>query len=132
MPPTDLTAIPLTRRRVVQSGARLAYTAPLVAATMQVRGGRAAADFDPDALCRCYDPALGFRWVNPGGACLTIPPTEPCGACTSCSPAAGADCPEGSTGVGSMIPVCYDPTGELCTGVTRPVCTDFLISPTGI
>jgi hypothetical protein len=131
MPPTDPAANPITRRRVVQTGARLAYAAPLVAATMQLRGGQVAADLDPATLCRCYDPALGFTWVNPGGACTTIPPTEPCGACHSCDPSAGAACPEGSTGIGSQIPECFDPTGELCTGVYRPVCSGFPMSPPG-
>jgi hypothetical protein len=127
--PADGLAARITRRRVLATGSKLAYAAPLVAATMHVRGGQAAADLDPETLCNCYGPRE-FRWVNLGGACA-FPLTEPCGACHSCAPLAGADCPSFSTGVGSEIPQCFDPNGELCRGVIGRLCTDFLISPTG-
>jgi hypothetical protein len=61
---------PTTRRTIVATGAKLAYAAPLVAASMALPAA-AAAQADPrdEAACGCYDPALGFKYANRGGAC---------------------------------------------------------------
>jgi hypothetical protein len=113
----------VTRRSVV----KLAYAAPLVAATTRLPlGGQVAAYYGG---CSCYPPADHYDFSSNPGHCDPFSP-EPCGSCVSCSPAAGANCPEGTRAGGGQLPFCLD-AYEFpdCKPVFRPVCEVLISRP---
>ena len=65
---------PTTRRAVLSTGARLAYSAPIVAATMRI-GTRAALAVSSDGCPECY-----VR-LSPGGTCIREAVVLPHGVC---------------------------------------------------
>lgn len=106
--------------------AKLGYAVPLVAATMSMRTDPADAFF---GTCDCYDAGLRFVVTNRGGACSPEGGLGPCGYCASCSPAAGAKCPETAFIVGGQIISCAGPGtdgGLTCVPVFRDICENVL------
>jgi hypothetical protein len=114
------------RRAVLSSGVRLAYAAPLVAATLGLHSADTEAYYGD---CSCYDPADRFAFTSVAGSC-DPGYSQPCGACVTCSPRYGALCPEWAVAIGGQIPYCnayFDGFAD-CHPVQRPIC-EALISP---
>jgi len=128
---TDQLATSTTRRTIVKTGAKLAYAAPIVAATMKLSAGGAAAavsdggnqacntfvcgngpcasrpDIQPFADCFCFEVA-----ETPGqGVCLS---NFPCAGTQICT--ASSECNLGET---CVVNTCCGPEGH-CTPACPP------------
>jgi hypothetical protein len=116
------------RRAILSSGVRIAYAAPLVAASMAI-DRRAGGAYYGD--CSCYDPIDHFSFSSLGGSCDADWP-EPCGACVTCSPRYGSQCPEDARVIGSMAPGCdigFPDQYPNCHVIFRPICEALISDP---
>jgi hypothetical protein len=79
----DVLATGVTRRRVVRSGVKVAYAAPLVAATMRLSAGGAAAAASGPPCAGAGDCPESLACVD--GRCVDPCALLDCGACPSCA-----------------------------------------------
>jgi hypothetical protein len=98
--PADGLAARTTRRRVLAAGSKLAYAAPLVAVSMKMSAGHAAAQISPGSGC-----PEGYALVN--GDCFLQAP---------CVPNISGISTEGLTLCQTEVPDCGTPctTSEEC------------------
>jgi hypothetical protein len=125
----------LTRRAVVTTGVKLAYAAPVVAASLQLNALRARA-LDSS----CTDPGLdpNFTWTfDPNFVPPGVPDTAPgFPACCSCVPIPTATyypdanfcCPDGFTPNPGSVPTCRDSTGTQIVGFLPSVCFPITVT----
>jgi hypothetical protein len=116
-----------TRRTIVKTGAKLAYAAPLVAASFKLSAGRAGAQAVsrgncpcltlncgtavPGTICGCLESTEGHQFCSNDFGCGT---TDPCDSTDDCPSGffcqANSDC-AGSCGA-VCVPSCGTATGD--------------------
>jgi hypothetical protein len=125
---TELQASTTTRRTIVRTGAKLAYAAPLVAATMKLGAEGAGAQVQASPVCR------------PGASCTSVGELVPCDGsnCFCVRTFSGSSaCVENVFGSGACPDTGQCPDGEVCIPDTcfgdlcLPLCSgsDSLLPP---